>query len=327
MLPNIGANIGESYFVKEEMLPRKRNVLGPNAILLRSKDNDNYFLYNIFNRAVFIQNINDISGASGQPKFNKTDLKTIRINVPDVAEQEKIARFLSAVDDKIATLGQKVELLKKYKKGAMQSLFTQKIRFSDNSGGYPAWRDVQLSKLLHSFKLGGNYENTEIATENPLMKMGNLGRGRFNLNKIEYITQTQDINSDDKMKYNDLFFNTRNTLDLVGKVSIWKNELPLAFYNSNLMLLDFECNPFMNYYFNSNEGLKKLKRLATGTTSVAAIYTRDLLRMYVNVPSDTKEQQKIADFLTALDEKIQLEESKLEQAKNFKKALLQQMFV
>ena len=82
----------------------------------------------------------------------------------------------------------------------------------------------------------------------PLIKMGNLNRGSINLSKIEYIPEDELIDSQDIIQFGDLFFNTRNTLDLVGKVAIWRNELPIAYYNSNLLKLEFENNFYMNFF-------------------------------------------------------------------------------
>ena len=82
----------------------------------------------------------------------------------------------------------------------------------------------------------------------------------------------------------------------------------------------------MNYRLNSFEGIKALRRIATGTTSVAAIYTKDLIKVKLTIPS-LKEQIKIANFLSSIDLKIEQIQKQLDPTKKFKKALLQQMFV
>ena len=251
----------------------------------------------------------------------------MNIGFPTLPEQKKIASFLSAVDEKIQQLTRKKELLEQYKKGIMQQLFSGKLRFKDEKGkAFPKWEEKTLVKYIIDYRLGGNYVNTEEITEYPLIKMGNLGRGNINLNKLEYIPVDSVIDPKDEIKYGDLFFNTRNTLDLVGKVSIWRNELPKAYYNSNLMYLKFENNFFMNYRLNSYEGVKALKRFATGTTSVAAIYTKDLLKLELSIPC-LEEQKKIADYLSNIDNKIESVTKQITQTQNFKKGLLQQMFV
>ena len=187
------------------------------------------------------------------------------------------------------------------------------------------WNLLAFGSILISSRLGGNYSNSETDTGFPLIKMGNLGRGKINLSKIEYIEDTDNINPIDEIQRGDLFFNTRNTLDLVGKVAIWNEELPMAYYNSNLMWIKFENNYFMNFRLNSFQGIKALRSIATGTTSVAAIYTKDLLKIKLAIPS-LPEQQKIADFLTAVDFKIQQLTRKKTLLEKYKKGVSQQIF-
>jgi type I restriction enzyme, S subunit len=187
------------------------------------------------------------------------------------------------------------------------------------------WHKLTLENFLISYRLGGNYENSESDSGIPLIKMGNLGRGNIVLDKIQYVSSSEVLDEKDQIKYGDLFFNTRNTLDLVGKVAIWRNELQLAYYNSNLMYLEFKDNFFMNYRLNSYQGIKSLRRLATGTTSVAAIYTKDLLKVRLSIPT-LLEQQKIATFLSAVDEKIQQLTRKKELLEQYKKGVMQQLF-
>lgn len=196
------------------------------------------------------------------------------------------------------------------------------LRFNQFSGD---WKVERFGNLLIKSRLGGNYENSEEVTQFPLIKMGNLGRGNIVVDKVMYIPSGSEISSDDEIKEGDLFFNTRNTLELVGKVAIWKNELPKAFYNSNLMYIKFEDNYFMNYRLNSFEGIKGLRRLATGTTSVAAIYTKDLLKLKLTIPT-LPEQQKIAAFLSAVDEKIQQLRQKKALLEKYKKGVMQKLF-
>ena len=262
------------------------------------------FIYQLFVEK-FHKRVMRLSAKNSVDSVRMNMITEMNIGFPTLPEQKKIASFLSAVDEKIQQLTRKKELLEQYKKGIMQQLFSGKLRFKDEKGkAFPKWEEKTLVKYIIDYRLGGNYVNTEEITEYPLIKMGNLGRGNINLNKLEYIPVDSVIDPKDEIKYGDLFFNTRNTLDLVGKVSIWRNELPKAYYNSNLMYLKFENNFFMNYRLNSYEGVKALKRFATGTTSVAAIYTKDLLKLELSIPC-LEEQKKIADYLSNIDNKIE----------------------
>ena len=170
------------------------------------------------------------------------------------------------------------------------------------------WEVKKFREILVEGKLGGNYENAEANNGIPVIKMGNLNRGVIKIDKVQYLPENEDYNKEDVLEEGDLLFNTRNTLELVGKVAIWKNELPFALYNSNLMRMKFDekfvaSNWFMNYVFNSHSSLGQLRGIATGTTSVAAIYGRDLETLKFALPP-LPEQKAIAHILSLMDTAI-----------------------
>ena len=317
-------HVGECAVITEEFEDTNCHAL---LVSTPTHDIDSKFYINYFYSKFGRKKIYRITTGNTIKHILSSDLKIQTVSNPSYQEQQKIAAFLTAVDTKIEQLSKKQELLGEYKKGSMQQIFSQAIRFkADDGSEFPDWEDNTIDKALHSYKLGGNYSNSEAVTDYPLIKMGNLDRGNIKLNKLQYINTEENIDDSDKINYGDLFFNTRNTLDLVGKVAIWRDELPCAYYNSNLMKMEFSDNFFMNYRFNSFDGIKALRRVATGTTSVAAIYTKDLLKIKFSLPT-LSEQQKIANFLSSIDTKIEQAGKQLDESKQFKKALLQQMFV
>ncbi len=167
------------------------------------------------------------------------------------------------------------------------------------------WEVKSLGAVLRKGRLGGNYPNQDAEAAIPLMKMGNLARGYIDLSKVQFVTPGAMLQPVHRLSYGDVLFNTRNTLDLVGKVAIWRNELPIAYYNSNLMRLEFDpeeicANEYANYSLNTESAVTRLRALATGTTSVAAIYTRDLVKLQVVVPP-LPEQRAIAAALSDVD--------------------------
>jgi len=197
-----------------------------------------------------------------------------------------------------------------------------KLRFP---GFNSAWERFAINEIIRGYRLGGNYENSETPTDKPLIKMGNLRRGSMDVSRLEYVPAEVKVDPKDRISEGDLFFNTRNTLDLVGKVAIWRNELPTAYYNSNLLKIDFDDTEFMNYRFNDSKGLKALKRIASGTTSVAAIYTKDFLKVKLQLPT-LPEQRKIAGFLGVVDTKIAQLAEKKRLLEDYKKGCMQRLF-
>lgn len=177
---------------------------------------------------------------------------------------------------------------------------TPALRFPGFEG---EWEEVSVQEVLNGSLLGGNYANSARPTSTPLMKMGNLSRGNFDVSSFDYVDDPSTVEEAHRLRAGDLILNTRNTPSLVGKVALWRGELPVAYFNSNLLRLDFDCNEFMNLLFNSEDGVQKIKAIAAGTTSVAAIYSKDLMKVRFFVPTSA-EQRKIAAFLSAVDARI-----------------------
>jgi len=191
------------------------------------------------------------------------------------------------------------------------------------------WETKTLGSALRKGRLGGNYPNQGTASDYPLMKMGNLGRGYFDVSKQEYICGGVIPDEQHRLRYSDVVFNTRNTLDLVGKIAIWRDELPIAYYNSNLMRLEFDkdvvaSNEYANYALNTTGSITRLRALATGTTSVAAIYTRDLLDFAFIVPPKP-EQKAIATALSDVDALLEELDRLIAKKRDIKQAAMQQL--
>ena len=111
------------------------------------------------------------------------------------------------------------------------------------------WDVNSIRELVDRVRLGGNYPNSERETSRPLIKMGNMGRGSISTTKMEYIPEGLPVDEQHRLKSGDVIFNTRNTLDLVGKVCIWRDELPAAYYNSNVLRLEFSRSKISSSYF------------------------------------------------------------------------------
>lgn len=191
------------------------------------------------------------------------------------------------------------------------------------------WDVKPLRSVISKGRLGGNYANQDKEAEFPLMKMGNIARGYFDMSKVEFITPGVTPERAHQLTYGDVLFNTRNTLDLVGKVAVWRDELPVAYYNSNLMRLEFDpkqvcSNEYANYALNTANAIARLRALATGTTSVAAIYTRDLMELLFVVPP-LIEQRAIAEALSDVDALLGRLDQLITKKCDLKQAAMQQL--
>lgn len=191
------------------------------------------------------------------------------------------------------------------------------------------WKEYDFCELIESMQLGtsaiGNEENYGV----PLLKMGNLRIGGFNFDKLEVLEELDEKTIKPFiLKKGDFLFNTRNTLELVGKSAVWNNQLPMATFNSNIMRIKFKKefdDFFLGFYFSYPIGWNEFKRISTGTTSVAAIYSRDLVRCKVKVP-DYKNQQKIACILSTVDAVIEKTEAAIVKYRAIKAGMMHDLF-
>ena len=178
-----------------------------------------------------------------------------------------------------------------------------------------------------SIHTGTNLLGSITNTGMPLIKMGNIQRGYFDTSKVEFLAENEQPDKADIVNYGDFFFNTRNTLELVGKGATWmKNSGEYAF-NSNIARFELRNldTIFFNYLYNTDYMTKQIHARAMGTTSVAAIYPRTLDSVEYLAPC-MKEQQKIGAYFKQLDHLITLHQRKCDQTKNLKKYMLQKMF-
>ena len=251
--------------------------------------------------------------------------RDLQVLLPPLPEQEAIATALSDMDLLLAALDGLISKKRDLKQAAMQRLLTGQTRLPGFSG---KWDSNPLASVLSKGRLGGNYANQDTETEYPLIKMGNIGRGDIDVSLIEYVSPGITPDPEHRLRGGDVLFNTRNTLDLVGKVGIWRNELPVAYFNSNLMRLEFKpeqvCNEFANYALNTWSAVAQLRALATGTTSVAAIYTRDLMRMPFAAPP-LEEQMVIANVLSDMDQELRILGRQRDKTQLLKQGMMQEL--
>lgn len=244
----------------------------------------------------------------------------IQMVFPSIAEQNRVASYFRCLDTFITLHQRKCEQAKKLKKYMLQKMFPQngqkvpEIRFK---GFTDDWEQRKLGDDLVSIHTGTNLLGSITNTGMPLIKMGNIQRGYFDTSKVEFLAENEQPDKADIVNYGDFFFNTRNTLELVGKGATWmKNSGEYAF-NSNIARFELRNldTIFFNYLYNTDYMTKQIHARAMGTTSVAAIYPSTLDSVEYLAPC-MKEQQKIGAYFKQLDHLITLHQRKAICTKN-----------
>ena len=264
------------------------------------------------------------AGTSTIPDLNHSDFYRLEIFLPKLREQQKIANFLTAIDQRISLLKQKKAALEQYKKGLMQKIFSQEIRFSDDEGNdFPDWVEKKLGSI--GTFLGGGTPSTSKHKywqgDIPWVSSSDVEENSVNdLTISRYISKEAIKNSATKIvPKNSLLIVSRVG---IGKLAVTKQSICTSQDFSNFTPKNDDAY-FLGYLllFNKN----KLLSVAQGT-SIKGFTNNDLKSLKLKIPCK-EEQQKIADFLPAIDQSINQLTNQIDQTTQFKKGLLQRMFV
>tara|TARA_Y100000385_G_C13077406_1_gene632123 strand:- start:950 stop:2245 length:1296 start_codon:yes stop_codon:yes gene_type:complete len=263
--------------------------------------------------------------------ISKGRLGKVKLNIPEFEEQEKIASFLSAADDKLQQLTKKKELLSAYKKGVMQKIFSQELRFKDaNGNNYPDWEEKKLGDIGKTFNGLTGKTKVDFGTGKPFIQYLQIANSsKINVSGCGKVLIKED-EKQNKIIYGDIFFTTSSEDTDVGLASVLLDNVDEMYLNSfcfgyRLDSFNVLFPEFASYLLRNQQLRKQIKKLAQGSTRYNMSKVQ-LMKERVTLPS-IKEQKKIANFLSSLDSKIELVSTQIEKTKAFKKGLLQQMFV
>jgi type I restriction enzyme S subunit len=300
--------IGKSIIIKEP----NNMTFGAFMSVFRSKNNK--FVYYLFQTQKYKRQILQNLGARINQITNRQLLSFKFYFPPTLSEQEKIADFLSKVDEKIEITSKKIEKLKEYKKGLLQKLLNVKngipeLRFPEFSG---EWEKVKVRDLFDKITRGqvlSKKEISEVKTDiykYPVYSSQTLNNGLLGYYK-DYlyenaITWTTDGANAGNVRYRKGKFYCTNVSGVLISHKGYANQCIAE-------ILNRVTKKYVSYVGNP--------KLMNNTMTEIKIF----------IPPTLKEQQKIAKFLSSIDEKIELNEKKLSKLKEYKKGLLQKMFV
>lgn len=251
-----------------------------------------------------------------QPNLNLQQIGNINIPLPAFPEQQKIANFLTTVDRQIDIQSQRVEAMKTRKKGLLQKIFSQEIRFKDEQGqNYPEWGTKKILDICELLN-GRAYSQKELL---PLGKYRVLRVGNFFTNG-EWYYSNLELSTDKYAEAGDLLYAWAASLG----PKVWNEEKVIYHYHIwKVLPKETVSKKFLYFLLEIETG--KLGSDMNGST-MRHITKGEMEKREILLPS-LPEQQKIADFLTAVDKQIEVEEKRLETMKTIKKGLLQQMFI
>ena len=327
ILISINGTIGNLALYNNEKV-----VLGKSACYLNinEKDTDKLYVFNLLRTCKIKRFFNSELTGSTIKNLSLTTIKNTKLNLPTKPEQQKIAAFLTAVDNKIEQLSKKQALLGEYKKGLMQQIFSQAIRFHSKGTSSQAQGEIDDTPGQPLLPNG----NSPSGSEFPDWKEKKLGgvsvRGTSNISA----NQLEDNNGDYKIygaagHLKNIDFYTEEDCYVaivkdgagVGRIMLLESKTSVL---GTLAIIKAKQGNDINFLYWLIQTIN-FRKYVVGST-IPHIYYRDYQAEKLRIPS-LSEQTKIANFLSFIDSKIEQVGKQLDESKQFKKALLQQMFV
>ncbi len=277
--------------------------------VFKEKDCDLFFLVSLLNNErKTVRKIAYTAKGTGQKVLSITDLRNITVNMPSLPEQQKIAEFLSTIDTVIEKQKETVSAWEERKKGVMQKLFSQEVRFkADDGSEFPEWEEKNVEDVCSVSTGKGNTQD------------------KVDTGAYRFYVRSPIIEHSDSYLFDEEAVITVGDGVGTGKVFHYvkgKYNLHQRCYR----MYDFrDVTGKYFYYFFSTNFYRRVKSMSA-KTSVDSVRMEMITKMKILVPC-LAEQQKIADCLSSFDEVIEKQKATLAAWEELKKGLLQQMFV
>ncbi|PZH14049.1 restriction endonuclease subunit S [Staphylococcus aureus] len=286
------------------------------------KETDILFILSLFRKI----NWKVYDESTGVPSLSKQTINKINRFVPSNKEQQKIGEFFIKLDRQIELEEQKLELLQQQKKGYMEKIFSQELRFKDENGNdYPNWEEKKIEDIA-SQVYGGGTPNTKIK--------------EFWNGDIPWI-QSSDVKVNDLILRQCNKFISKNSIELSSAKLIPANSIAIVTRVGvgKLCLVEFDYATSQDFLSLSSLKYDKLyslysllytmKKISANLqgTSIKGITKKELLDSIIKIPHNLEEQQKIGDLFYKIDKYISFNKCKIEILKSLKQGLLQKIFI
>ena len=255
----------------------------------------------------------------GNPKLMNDVMSKIVVALPHPDEQAKIAAFLGAVDARLEGLKARHTHLTQYKRGVMQRLFSQTLRFTQPDGTpFPDWEEKRLGDVFSERNEKGfsNLQLLAVTISTGVVKTSSLSReSNTPSNKKSY----------KRLCIGDIAYNTMRMWQGASGVSAYEGIISPAY--TVIVPNDRNVSEFWGQYFKCRPVIKIFERHSQGLVSDTWSIKYPALSSIKLFAPHLDEQTKIADFLSTIDRRIDLLNQQFTTTEGFKKFLLQQMFV
>lgn len=271
-------------------------------------------------------------GAGRNKTLGQKEFENLKFLIPEVAEQNKIALFLSAIESKLNALKQKKNLLEQYKKGVMQKLFSQELRFKDENGkAFPKWQKKKLGEIGETYSGLSGKTKEDFGEGKPYIQYKQIfDDSRIDVSRFELVKIAPNENQN-KVQFGDVFFTVSSEIPKeIGTASVLLDKIEELYLNS--FCFGYRANSlqilspyFSRYLFRSELFRNEIVKLAQGSTRYNMSKVQ-LMKLEIQLP-DINEQNKIAKFLSYIDEKINAVEMQIEKTEDYSKGIVQKLFI
>lgn len=294
---------------------------------------DRLFLFELLKSPKINNKFLSLAGTSTIPDLNHSDFYSVYISFPTILEQQKIGSFFSKLDRQIELEEQKLAKLEEQKKGYMQKIFSQELRFKDENGSeYQRWTEGTIKSLVHGNISDGDWIEKEHISKNGkyrIIQTGNIGIGKYlNKEKNSKFINQKDY---DELKANEIYSGDiliSRLAEPAGRSIIMpKINWPMV---TSVDVAIIRPNNLFDPYFlismlNTDKKLYDISKFVSGS-SHKRISRKNLEKIKVICP-EIREQQKIGNFFRKIDKIIEKQSNKIELLKERKQGFLQKMFV
>ena len=296
----IPEGLGTAYINQHTALVRMKNTL------------DSKFVAYALSTEKYNNKLNSLNDSGAKAGLNLGTIRSFELTIPSKPEQTQIASFLSVVDEKISQLTQKLELLSQYKQGMMQKLFSQQIRFkADDGSEFGEWENILVKEIFDVTRgqvlaVSNTVSVADTDYKYPVFSSQTKQKGLMGFYK--------------KYLFEDALTWTTDGAN-AGDVNFRKGK----FYCTNVCGVLLSQKGYANLCIA--EILNKVTHKYVSYVGNPKLMNNVMSEIPITIPINLEEQTKIANFLSSIDQKIEVVAQQIEQAKQWKKGLLQNMFI